>query len=296
MHGARVAAAGYRVDEDQGVPLLEQVVSQVHAPDAVVDDAHTRIVRRDRCVPDYFRAEAVVSQEDVADSGYQDACCHASGLHAAQFEVAAGIRQRRRSQCQPHCGDDRKDADEYPTQHFHIELLSLVCCRFFFWDGGCVERLDFVGGEVQITAVPVMQVGGRVFFHDDPDVTRAVLPAMKMSCASALRLGRNRTWLPRAIPIPFTSTASISGRTALSASGSHQSIPSGISGTRPAGIWGPCGSRNTPCRRAMASGDMASHWSMICAALGSVARACAFSSSVIVMTRRVRISSISVQS
>src|ERR1700683_4173287 len=93
-----------------------------------------------------------------------------SGLHAAQFEVAAGIRQGRRSQYQPHCGDDRKDADEYPTQHFHIEFLSLVCCRFFFWDGGWVERLDFVGGEVQITAVPVMQVGGRVFFHADPDV------------------------------------------------------------------------------------------------------------------------------
>ena len=59
---------------------------------------------------------------------------------------------------------------------------------------------------------------------------------------------------------------------------------------------GECGSRNTPCRRAMASGDMASHWSMICAARGSVARAWAFSSSVMVITRRIRISSISVQS
>ena len=66
------------------------------------------------------------------------------------------------------------------------------------------------------------------------DVTRAVLPATKMSWASALRLGRNRTRLPRATRTPFTSTASISGRTALSASGSHQSTPSGISGTSPA--------------------------------------------------------------
>ncbi len=41
---------------------------------------------------------------------------------------------------------------------------------------------------------------------------------------------------------------------------------------------------------------MASHWSMIAAARGSVARASAFSSSVSVSTRRVRISSISVES
>ena len=46
----------------------------------------------------------------------------------------------------------------------------------------------------------------------------------------------------------------------------------------------------------MASGDMESQLSMICAASGSVARACAFSWSVIVITRNVRISSISVQS
>ena len=41
---------------------------------------------------------------------------------------------------------------------------------------------------------------------------------------------------------------------------------------------------------------MASHRSMITAALGSVARASAFSCSVMVITRRVRISSISVPS
>ena len=46
----------------------------------------------------------------------------------------------------------------------------------------------------------------------------------------------------------------------------------------------------------MLSGDMASQRSMISAARGSVARASAFSSSVIVITRRVRISSISVES
>lgn len=43
-------------------------------------------------------------------------------------------------------------------------------------------------------------------------------------------------------------------------------------------------------------GDMPSHRSMISRARGSVARASAFSSSVMVITRRVRISSISVES
>ena len=57
----------------------------MHAPDAVIDDADNRIVGGDRGVPDYFRAEAVVSQEDVADSGHQNARCHrgcSSALHA----------------------------------------------------------------------------------------------------------------------------------------------------------------------------------------------------------------------
>ena len=73
---ARAAAAGYRVDENQRVPLLEQVVGQVHAPDAVVDDADARIVLRELGIADHFGSEAVVSQEDVADSGHQDARCH----------------------------------------------------------------------------------------------------------------------------------------------------------------------------------------------------------------------------
>src|ERR1700756_5855543 len=76
VQGARAAAAGHRVIEDQRVPFLEQVVGEVHAPDAVVDDADIRIVLWDLGVTDYFRAESVVSQEDIADPGYQDARCH----------------------------------------------------------------------------------------------------------------------------------------------------------------------------------------------------------------------------
>ena len=45
------AAIGQRVDEHQRVPLLEQVVGEVHAPDAVVDDLHVGVgwCRRATC-------------------------------------------------------------------------------------------------------------------------------------------------------------------------------------------------------------------------------------------------------
>src|ERR1700744_337179 len=69
----RASAIGYRVDEDQRIPIVKQVVGQVHAPDAVVDHPHTRIVVPDRDVPDYLGAESVVAEEDVADAGHQDA-------------------------------------------------------------------------------------------------------------------------------------------------------------------------------------------------------------------------------
>ena len=74
---ARVAAVGYRVDQDQRVPLVEQVVGQVHAPDAVVDrHARSASSLRDLGVPDHLGAEPVVPEEDVADSGNQDASRH----------------------------------------------------------------------------------------------------------------------------------------------------------------------------------------------------------------------------
>src|ERR1700722_42579 len=67
------AAIGYRVDEDQRIPVVKQVVGQVHAPDAVVDGPHARIVLLDGNVPDYLGAEPVVAEEDVADARNQDA-------------------------------------------------------------------------------------------------------------------------------------------------------------------------------------------------------------------------------
>src|ERR1700739_1349055 len=89
VQGAGAAAAGHRVDEDQRVPFLEQVVGQVHAPDAVVDDTDTRIVLRDLGVADYLRAESVVTQEDVAEPGYQDERCHCA-TRLATSALASG--------------------------------------------------------------------------------------------------------------------------------------------------------------------------------------------------------------
>src|ERR1700748_1546762 len=73
VQSPRAAAIGYRVDEDQRVPVVKQVVGQVHASDAVVDGPHARIVLPDWDVPDYLGAEPVVAEEDVADAGHQDA-------------------------------------------------------------------------------------------------------------------------------------------------------------------------------------------------------------------------------
>src|ERR1700678_1732048 len=73
VQSPRDAAIGYRLDEDQRVPVVKQVVGQVHAPDAVVDGPDARIILLDWDVPDYLGAEPVVAEEDVADAGYQNA-------------------------------------------------------------------------------------------------------------------------------------------------------------------------------------------------------------------------------
>src|ERR1700684_1494433 len=73
VQSPRAAAIGYRVDEDQRVPVVKQVVGQVHAPDAVVDGPDARIIPLDWDVPDHLGAEPVVAEEDVADAGHQNA-------------------------------------------------------------------------------------------------------------------------------------------------------------------------------------------------------------------------------
>src|SRR5271166_485693 len=73
-----------------------------------------------------------------------------SRLHPPQFQVAAGIGNRYQSERYRDQDHQRDDGKEYPSQDFHFELLSGVCGLFGF------EWLYFVGGEVQIAAVPVV--------------------------------------------------------------------------------------------------------------------------------------------
>jgi hypothetical protein len=72
------AATRQGVHEDQRVVRVEQVVRQVHAPDAVVGHPYPgrQGVLRGQ-PPDDLGAEAVVAEEEVADPGHQ----HARRVH-----------------------------------------------------------------------------------------------------------------------------------------------------------------------------------------------------------------------
>jgi hypothetical protein len=69
---ARVAAAGHGVDEHEHVVAVEELVGQVHAADAGVDELDVRgqlpLAQRG----DHRDAEAVVGEERVADPGHED--------------------------------------------------------------------------------------------------------------------------------------------------------------------------------------------------------------------------------
>jgi hypothetical protein len=65
-------AAGNGVDEDEGFAPVEQVVGQVHAPDAVVDQLNAWTGEPLRDVAHHLGAEPVVAEEDVADPSYQN--------------------------------------------------------------------------------------------------------------------------------------------------------------------------------------------------------------------------------
>ncbi len=75
VKGAGRAAIGHRVDEHERVPILEQVIREVHAPDSVVDRMHLIFAAVGHLPDDvshHLGSETVVSEEDVADAGYQD--------------------------------------------------------------------------------------------------------------------------------------------------------------------------------------------------------------------------------
>src|SRR5947207_2275190 len=69
----RVAALGRGVDQEGGVVAVEQLVGEVDAPDAVVDDLDALGYRRagQEAAGD-LGAEPVVALEDVADAGHED--------------------------------------------------------------------------------------------------------------------------------------------------------------------------------------------------------------------------------
>ena len=174
------------------------------------------------------------------------------------------------------------------------------CCRRRR-PGSCgssrrLQRLDLVGCEVEVAAVPLVQLGGGIVLERDREVaagprrrrTRprrvATRPARNMSCASARRApGRSRTRLPLATATPPTSTRSVSGDTEASAAGSHHGAAAGRC-RPPARL--PARRADSGSRRAGGRASPAA-WlstrSMIAAARGSVARASRFSSSVSVM-------------
>jgi hypothetical protein len=72
MKSARRPPAGDCVDEDERFASVEQVICQVHAPDAVVHQLNARTGEPLGDVAHHLGTEAVVPEEDVADPGYQD--------------------------------------------------------------------------------------------------------------------------------------------------------------------------------------------------------------------------------
>ena len=133
-------------------------------------------------------------------------------------------------------------------------------------------------------------------------MTRPVCPARKRSWASALRLGRSSTRLPRLTRVPAIITASVAGSTAASRSGSHHGTSAsspvlsaaagrGRGGTRRAQrvVHRPVQPRHVLRRELLAAvedlGGPRVGGPCLCLLL-----------SVIVRIRRVRISSISVES
>ncbi|GAA2561161.1 hypothetical protein GCM10010409_41290 [Mycolicibacterium diernhoferi] len=125
VHGAGRTPVGQRIDEHQRIPAVEQVVGQVHAPDAVVDRAHLRSVRVD--MAHHLGAEAVVSEEYVADPGNQypgrdefSLSSHAAYLQVT-LDVGDGLHPDHRD------GEDHDGHHRHrdPTDYFHGELLPV---------------------------------------------------------------------------------------------------------------------------------------------------------------------------
>jgi hypothetical protein len=72
VNGAGCSAAGDGVDEDECFTPVEQVIGQVHAPDAVVHQLDSRTGESMRDMTHHLGTETVVAEEDVTDPSYQN--------------------------------------------------------------------------------------------------------------------------------------------------------------------------------------------------------------------------------
>jgi hypothetical protein len=99
----------------------------VHAPDAVVDDARTCVGEPFAATPHHLGAEPVVSEEDVANAGYQNPGRDVTpiSLHAADFHVTPDVRNGRQAKHDAREHHDSDYTNGHPTHYVHCELLSV---------------------------------------------------------------------------------------------------------------------------------------------------------------------------
>src|ERR1700731_830932 len=95
VHRPRRATVGDRVDEHQRIPVLEQVVGQMHTADAVIGGAYpVGAVDPATDVPHHLGTETVVTEKDVADAGYQDAGRHTTAAESTTCAASSSSAGR----------------------------------------------------------------------------------------------------------------------------------------------------------------------------------------------------------
>ena len=89
------------VDQDQGVAAVEQVVGEVHAADPVIGDRNVWSGEVGRHAAHHLGAEAVVTEEDVAEPGYQNSGDQDTSLAVTSGAFSCSAAHPARSGCPP---------------------------------------------------------------------------------------------------------------------------------------------------------------------------------------------------
>src|SRR5690606_8652844 len=179
------------------------------------------------------------------------ACCRSSRSHPSDLQVAAGVRNGSDAQQHGEQQHGRQEDHGDPAHYFHVGLLSSRVSSRVSVSGSTSSGAKYRYRPYQSCSSAAGSSSSTTPMCVAPstswctEVTCAVRPAKNRSWASARRDGRRRTRLPRRTATPSTSTASNPGSTAVSADGSHQSMPSGTSGIRVGGGAPACGPRST---------------------------------------------------